>query len=93
MPTSFEKDPQATLDYLFDWSEWLGSGESITSATVTAESGLTVDSTDVVNGTGVRAWLSGGEDWTAYEVTCSITTDSSPARVDERTMTIMVRDR
>ena len=29
---SFRKDPDAILDYGFDWSEWLASGEIIASS-------------------------------------------------------------
>ena len=38
-------DPDAVLDYTFDWSTWLASGETIASASVSVSDGLTVEST------------------------------------------------
>lgn len=88
--THFQKDPSAYLDYAFDWSDWLVAGETITSFTVSAETGLTVASDGEVSGV-VTAWLSGGTANRDYPVTCQITT--SQGRIDERTITINVRDR
>ncbi|MCL4867803.1 MAG: hypothetical protein KJ063_02445 [Anaerolineae bacterium] len=87
----FTKDPQAVLDYKWDWSDWLADGETITSHTVTA-SGLTLDSHNVSDGnTSVTAWLSGGAIHTKYRVVCTITTNQG--RTDERTMIINCLDR
>lgn len=95
------KDPDAVLDYRFDWapltngrgrSDWLASGETITSRTIVAESGITVDSSSITDaGTSVTVWLSGGTAGVDYEVTCRVTTSES--RTDDRTMTVMVRQR
>ena len=84
------KDPAAILDYAFDWSTWLTSGDSIVSATVVAETGLTVDSS-AASGTAVTAWLSDGEPGDLYGVTCQVVTPAG--RVDERTMLIEVVQR
>ena len=35
MPRNFTKDPDAVLDYEFDWSAWLGT-DTIATHTVTA---------------------------------------------------------
>lgn len=88
------KDPEAILDYIFDWSSWLESGETISSFVMTVPTGLT-------EGTGTKAtaqaagkvtvWLSNGTAGTGYVVECKITTSSG--RVDERQMVIMVVDR
>jgi hypothetical protein len=86
----FVKDPQAVLDYGWDWSSWLADGETITSHTVTVPSGLTLDSDNESGGT-VTAWLSGGTDNTEYRVVCQIVT--SQGRTDERTLRILVQDR
>ena len=48
------KDPATILDYAFDWSTWLTSGDSIVSATVVAETGLTVE-LSAASGTAVTA--------------------------------------
>lgn len=70
------KAAAAVLDYVFRWTDWLATGDTITSATVTAESGLTVDS-DAITGSGttVTAWLSGGTAGTIYSVYCAVTTN------------------
>jgi hypothetical protein len=83
------KDPSAILDYQFDWSAWLVA-DTITAHTVTAEDGLTVDST-TASTTAVTAWVSGGTVGETYELTCHITT--ADGRQDDRTLHIAVRER
>jgi hypothetical protein len=85
--TTPPKDPDAVLDYGWDWSEWLAVGETITSRTVTVTTGITKDS-DSASPTAVVAWLSGGTDGEYYEATCHIVT--SEGREDDRTLTIPV---
>lgn len=87
---TFLKDPDAVLDYGFDWSEWLQTGETLSSATWTVPSGITKNSQSISN-TVSLAWLSGGTANTDYILQCKITTSES--RVDERSMTIRVRNR
>jgi hypothetical protein len=87
MAAIFEKDPDAVLDYEFDWSDWLPSGDTIASAVVEAETGIVIDS-QANTSTAVTVWLSGGTANTGYEVTCHITT--AEARQDDRTITIHV---
>jgi hypothetical protein len=89
MPRSFTHDPDAVLDYEFDWSAWLGA-DTITSHTVTAAAGLTVDST-TATATAVTAWLSGGSVGASYAVACHIVT--AAGREDDRTVTISVLER
>lgn len=97
------KDPSAVLDYKFDWKaftngsstdpedDWLESGETISSHSVTVASGITLDSSSLANSnTVVVAWLSGGTAGTAYEVTCRITTNQG--RTDERTGMVVVKN-
>ena len=88
----FIKDPDAVLDYAFDWSSWLdaGAGEAISSHTIDADTGITVDSSAEAAGV-VTVWLSGGTHGTDYAVRCEIVTDDS--RTDERTMIIKVQER
>lgn len=95
------KDPDAVLDYKFDWKtktngrgfeDWLESGETISSFTITAASGITVDSSELADtATSVIAWLSGGTDQVEYTVACKIVTTAG--RTDERTGTISVEQR
>lgn len=89
---TFIKDPDSTLDYTFDWSDWLQEGENITNASVETESGLT-ETSEGFNTTAVTVWVKGGTVGESYEVTCEITTDNSPARIDQRTILITVQER
>jgi hypothetical protein len=101
MPSIFDKDPQAVLDYKFDWKaltngtgseDWLAASETISSHTVTATTGITVDSSSLTDtSTSVTVWLSAGTDQTTYTVTCHIVT--SAARMDDRSITVRVRNR
>lgn len=88
--SAFIKDPQATLDYVVNWASWLADSETITAATVTASTGITVNSSSHDDDT-VTFWLSGGTDGTDYTVTCHVTT--SAGRQDDRTTRIRVRQR
>jgi len=88
----YTKDPDAVLDYKFDWSSWLASGETISTRTVTPETGITVDSSSITDtSTSVTVWLSGGTVGNVYDVACLITTTAS--RTDERTIKIQCRER
>lgn len=101
MPSQFEKDPAAVLDYKFDWksltngsglSDWLATGETISTKTVTADTGITKVSDSLTDtNTSVTVWLSGGTAGQSYKVVCQIVT--SDGRTDERTMVIKVRSR
>ena len=98
------KDPDARLDYYFDWkaltngtgeSDWLAGGETITAFTVTADAGITVDDDPapaLINGaTAVKVWLSGGTAGRVYAVTNHI--ETSAGRTDDRTLMIRVQER
>ena len=87
---TWTKDPDATLDYELDWSTWLGTGETISAATVTVPAGITLD-TDTNTDTTQTAWLSGGTAGAHYDVVYQITTNQS--RTDDRTVRITVEDR
>lgn len=89
MPRSFVKDPDAVLDYEFDWSDWLGA-DTIATHTVTAATGLTVDTSEATS-TAVTVWLSGGSVGTSYAVTCHI--ETAAGREDDRTVTLAVQER
>lgn len=84
----FVKDPDAILDYEWDWSDWLGT-DTISTATVTADSGLTVVTTTKTTTT-VTTWLSGGTVGISYKVKCEIVT---PTRTDDRTIIVKVEQR
>lgn len=88
--TTFRKDPDATLDYAFDWTDWLDDGETISNYTVTAPTGLTKDS-DSRDGPVVTVWLSGGTAGVSYTVTNHVVT--SEGREDDRSFTLKCRQR
>ena len=74
-------DPESVLDYTFDWTEWLGTDETIVSHIISiSPSGhtgvLTVDSSVGIDKK-VTVWLSGGRKNTKYLVSCQITTTDS----------------
>ena len=87
--STFVKDPDAVLDYEFDWSQWLAVGETIASKTVTV-TGVTLDSSPN-DDTSVVAWVSGGTVGTSATVACEITT--SAGRTDERSIKLRIAER
>jgi len=99
--TTFTKDPDAVLDYKFDWmaktnlsgnTDWLETSEIISSIIITADTGITVDSSSKTDSdTSATVWLSGGTDGITYSVACKITT--SLGRTDERTISIQAEER
>jgi len=91
MATPFvaEKDPAATLDYQFNWAEWL-AGDTIAASTWAAADGLTVEEDDFTNVL-TTVWLSGGTAGLAYAVTNRIVT--ALGRTDERTLSIVVMEK
>lgn len=82
-------DPGDKLDYKFDWEDWLGTGETISTYTVTVQTGLTKVS-DSKTDTLVTVWLSGGTARTIYSVTCQVTTNAG--RVKSWTGYVRVQD-
>lgn len=78
MPTlnRFFKQPDETLDYLFDFSQWVPAGDSISTASVaSSDPSLTLGAMTIENsGTWVRQFISAGNDGGTYQVTCTITT-------------------
>lgn len=84
------KDPQAVLDYAIDWAGVLPAGDTITSATVSADAGITVASNSA-SGQVHTIWLSGGTAGSSYLVTSQITT--AQGRTDHRTIRVTIEDR
>lgn len=89
------KDPDAVLDYSFDWATegWLAEGESISTYSISVD-GVTLDSHSRSGGV-VTAWVSGGtaQPGEVASITCSVTTNSVPARTDNRTVYLRIRER
>lgn len=80
-----DKDPNAVLDYEWDLSAWLArDGNAVSSYSLIAV-GVVVDSHSEASGV-IKAWVSGGQVGAAASVTCRVTTNSTPPRVDDRTL-------
>jgi hypothetical protein len=86
---TFVKDPNAVLDYLIDWSPWLGADTIVTSTWI-VPTGITKNS-DTKTNTTTTVWLSGGTAGTKYPLTNRVVT--AGARTDDRTITINVKER
>lgn len=89
-PCMAAKTPAERLDYKFDWSSVLATGETIESATVAVSpAGLAVDGSATTAGTTVTVWLMGGADGVDYAVTNTIVT--SQGRTFQSTFILPVR--
>lgn len=87
----FKKDPNAVLDYTFDWTQWLlPMADAIASVTWVLSAGLTkVTSTNSSNT--ATAFISGGVVGTTESVTCRIVT--AGGRTDDRTISLKIVER
>ena len=83
------KDPNSVIDFVMDWSDWLGS-DTISSSDWTVTTGLTEDS-DAYTTTTATIWVSGGEAGTTYTLTNRIVTSSG--RTADRTFYVYVKER
>lgn len=82
-----DKAPNAVLDYLMQWTDWLAAGETISGNVVTTDTGI-VAAPVTATSTTVTVWLSGGTTKVTYLVTIRITT--SAGRTDERSFRVNV---
>lgn len=83
---TFEKDPDAVLDYFWDWNDWLENDEISTHEILLPE-GIVLDDSSELNGV-VTAWISGGTVNTSYIVTCRVVT--SWGRTDDRSAMFVI---
>jgi hypothetical protein len=95
----FGKHPNAEKTYVFDWaaltngrgdSDWLTEGETISTKSVVADTGLTLEEDELTDGnTSITIKVSGGVAGTNYKVTATITTSAD--QTDVRTMVFRVK--
>lgn len=85
-----KKDPDAVLDWIFDWTPWLGEFETITSALFIVDPGIVVNSFNHTQKT-TTVWLAGGNEGQVYRITSRITT--SDGRTDDRSFTLRCTQR
>lgn len=83
----FVKDPDATLDYLWDWTHWL-EGDTIDSYEVFSAVGINKIFDSNTPST-VKVWLGGGTIGALYCITCRIVTDGG--RINDKTISVLVR--
>lgn len=80
------KDPDATLDYSFDWTPWLlDAVDSVASHQIILGDGLTNAGSSLV-GSVITVFVAGGTLETRAGVTCRVTTASVPPRIVDRTV-------
>ena len=84
------KSPEANLDYTIDWTAWLDAGETISTSSWSAETGVTLVAN--THGTATtQTFIAGGTVGMDYRVTNTITT--SAARTDSRSFVLRLRHR
>lgn len=94
---SIVKDPDAVLDYVFDWTAWLDAvSDTIATKDVVVTSGALPASSIAVNassisGKAVVAWVSGGQAGETASLRCRITTTGG--RTDDRTVYLRIKER
>ncbi len=72
----FSQDPDAVLDYLVNWNDWLDPGDFIIAATAFSSNGIKVLSNQIAtNGLGHTVWISSGFAPYEYTVTSRILTN------------------
>lgn len=92
MTKTFTKDIDAVLDYMWDWSDWLGfdSIEATNGITFTTTDELVVDAHSETGGK-ITAWISGGILNNPGIVTCKIVT--TEGRTDKRSAIFEIKAR
>ena len=87
----FKKDPDAVLDYTFDWSLYLTPlSDTISSVTFIADTGLTTSNPSHTTTT-ATCFVSGGTVGTSMNLTCRIVTTGG--RTDDRSITLKIVNR
>lgn len=95
------KDPDAILDYDMEWADWLGDDEEIATSTWaitdTGDGELDIETgsraSSIVDGVTARVWLSGGTPGQTYTIKNHVVTDATPAREDDRSFSVKIRQR
>jgi hypothetical protein len=88
---TFYKDPDATLDYVWDWTDWLGN-DTISSFTITPPNiELVVEGTPTeLNGV-ITAFLTGGVLNKSYKIVCKILTNGG--RTEDRSIRLIIKQK
>ena len=91
---TYTHDPQAKLDYGFDWGDdWLRDGETLVTSTWSIPTGLTKVS-DAFEATGATVvWITASDAVLGEDFKITNHVKSSAGREDDRSHTIKVRNR
>ncbi len=97
MLSAIDKDPDAILPYVFDWTDWL-DGDTISNAEVLvspSDGGGIVAVNVSHDDSKVTAWLRGGKIGVSYTVTCRVfpTLGAAQNMQDDRSILVRVKDR
>lgn len=87
IPTTYPLDPDADLDFGFDWGadDWLQTGESIATSAWVAEPAAGITLHDDSKGSGIATvWIKAIVAGVTHRITNSIVTSSTPPRKDDR---------
>jgi hypothetical protein len=87
--SQFIKDPNAVLDYQWDWTDWLPAGDTITTANVSITSGDVTLNSQSNTTTAVTAWISAGTAGTEATLVARVTT--AQGRTDDRTIGLKIQ--
>lgn len=93
---TFEKDPDAVLDYKINWAPFLPEGTTIETSvwTVDPTEGAPTIESDFAGDTETGIWLSGGTVGSAYKFTNHVTISGGPPTPeDDRTIVIVVKEK
>lgn len=83
---TIDKDPGATLDYIFDWTDFLALiDDTIASVEATAV-GVEIVDGPTITGSVVTIWVAGGVVHEPASLTCIITTANVPPRIEPMTI-------
>lgn len=92
-----DKDPEASLTYTFDWSEWVESGDTVATVEYDVAARRNDPTPPTLEGSGVSGdyktfvTLSGGQTNKTYIVTAKVTT--SDGLIDRRNFRLNVVNR
>lgn len=84
------RDPNDNKPWSIDWTQWLVSGDFISTSTWSAPTGLTLSSSTFGTAT-TTIWISGGTVGEVYNVSNKITSNDNI--VDERSIDFTMVDR
>ena len=86
---TFQKDPDARLDYTGSWAKWLATagGDAITASSWTVPDGIVEDGVSFTDDT-TTIWLKGGTVGEKYRITNHI--ETAGGREDDRTILVEI---